>query len=180
MINWLKGLLDRAFVVIGALICAQAPMFMQQYTHQLSGRVAELKLQVDALSKAAMQGQTTLPSLIQKFMTSGDADFSRQGNLMNWTVERYEGLSASLQELMTASATGKPFVFVRDFNWEIASTTFSNYQMGIPFTVEGIIYGLIGIGLGYGVFFLIFSSIQFISTIFASLARKMFSFVGSR
>lgn len=180
MINWLTGLLDRTFAVAGALIFAQAPMFMQQYIHQLSGRVWELKLQVDSISEAALEGQKTLPQLIQKFITSDDADFVRLGNFMNWTVDRYEGLSASLQSLMNASVTAKPFVFVRDFNWEIASTTFSNFQMGIPFTLEGMVYGLIGIGLGYGAFFLILSLIQFISTLLTSAARKLYSLLGSR
>ncbi|MBA3238852.1 MAG: DUF2937 family protein [Parachlamydiaceae bacterium] len=180
MLDWFTGLLDRIFAVVGALICAQVPMFMQQYAHQLSGRVAELKLQVNSLTKAALLGQTTLPELIQKFVTSGDADFARQGDLMNWTVERYEGLSVALQNLITASSTAKPFIFVRDFNWEIASTTFTNFQMGIPFTVEGLIYGVIGIGIGYAAFFLIYSVFQIFSALIFSGARKIYLFLGLR
>lgn len=174
MANWLTGLLDRTFAVVGALICAQAPMFMQQYAHQLSGRVAELKLQVDSLSKAALQGQITLQQLIQKFVNSSDADFARQGELMNWTVDRYESLSMALQNLMTAPATVKPFIFMRDFNWDIASNTLTNFHIGIPFTLEGIVYGIIGIGLGYGAFFLIFSLIRMFSAFLVSGARKFF------
>ncbi len=155
MINWLSNLLDRVFAVGGALICFQAPVFMQQYGHQLSGRVEELKLQINGMMNVAIQGQKTLPQFIQRFIESGDPDFMRQGQLMQWTSERYEKLSEAYQALTHASVISKPFVFLRDFNWTIAQSTFNEYQPGISFTFEGMVYGLLGIGLGYGLFYLL-------------------------
>lgn len=152
MSNWLTGLFDRVFAVVGALVCAQAPMFIQQYGHQLSGRVAELKLQVGSIASAAAQGHKSVPQYIQRFIDSGDQDFMLQGELMQKMSMRYGYLSEALQDLNTTSIWAKPFVFIRDFNWDIAQSTLKDFQPGIPFTLEGLVYALIGIGLGYGLF----------------------------
>lgn len=155
MTYWLVSLLDRVFAVCGALICVQAPMFIQQYGHQLSGRVAELRLHINGMTNAAAQGHKTLPQFINHFLESGDSDFMRQGQLMQWSTERYEKLSEALNSLTHASVITKPFVFLRDLNWDIASTTFSDFQPGISFSLEGIVYCLFGIGFGYGLFYLL-------------------------
>lgn len=161
MSNWLSGLFDRAFAVGGALIFAQTPMFIQQYGHQLSGRVAELKLQIDAIANSALLGQKSLQQYIQRFIDSGDADFRRQGELMHLMTERYESLAEAMQTLTTASPLIKPWVFMRDFNWDIARMTFADFQPGVPFTLEGIMYAIMGIGVGYGIFFLITATLHF-------------------
>ena len=155
MTYWFVSLLDRIFAVGGALICVQAPMYIQQYGHQLSGRVAELKLQVNGMMNAASEGSKTLPQFIKRFLESGDSDFMRQGQLMQSSADRYEALSGALNSLNHSSAISRPFVFLRDFNWDIASATFSDFQPGISFSLEGIAYGLVGLGLGYGLFCLL-------------------------
>ncbi|MBA3602311.1 MAG: DUF2937 family protein [Parachlamydiaceae bacterium] len=155
MTYWLVSLLDRVFAVCGALICVQAPMYIQQYGHQLSGRVAELKLQVKGMLNAAAEGSKTLPQYINRFLESGDSDFMRQGKLMLSSAERYDELSGALSSLNQSSVVSRPFIFLRDLNWDIATTTFSDFQPGISFTVEGIAYGLVGVCLGYGLFYLL-------------------------
>lgn len=160
MSNWLTGLFDRVFAVVGALVCAQAPMFIQQYSQQLSGRVAELKLQVGAIAGAAAQGQKSVPQYIQRFIDSGDQDFILQGELMERMTLRYGNLSEALEDLNTTSIWAKPFVFIRDFNWDIASITFTDFQPGLPFTLEGLVYALIGIGIGYGLFSVIIAFVR--------------------
>lgn len=152
MSSWLTGLFDRVFAACGALLFAQAPMFIQQYSHQLSGRVAELKWHINAIGEAANLGQKSILQYIQRFIDSSDPDFSRQGELMQQLMQRYESLSSSLQGLSNASAAAKPFVFARNFNWEIAEKTLSEFQPGVPFTLEGLVYALIGVGVGYGFF----------------------------
>lgn len=161
MTKWLTGLLDRSFAVIGALVCAQAPMFIQQYNQQLTGRVAELKLQMDAMANIATLSQKSVKQYIQRFIDSGDPDFMRQGDILLWTHERYDQLTNALNQLSGASMTSKPFVFLRDLNWEVARSTLSEFQPGIPFTAEGFIYALIGIGIGFGVFFLLITLLRF-------------------
>lgn len=172
MSNWLTGLFDRVFAVIGALVFAQAPMFIQQYGQQLSGRVAELKLQVNSIASAAAQGHKSVPQYIQRFIDSGDQDFMLQGELMQRMTLRFGHLSEALQDLSSTSIWSKPFVFIRDFNWEIAQSTFADFQPGIPFTLEGLMYALIGIGMGYGLFSLLAFVWRFCYRPFANFFRK--------
>lgn len=160
MSNWLIGFFDRAFAVVGALACAQAPMFIQQYGHQLSGRVAELKLQVQSIEYSASLGQKSLEQYVQRFLESGDLDFARQGELMQRMTERYNVLSIAINELNSATVISKPFIFIKEFNWDIASSTFSQFQPGIPFTFEGLIYAIAGIALGYGLFALFMTIVR--------------------
>lgn len=174
MSNWVTGLFDRVFAVVGALACAQVPMFIQQYSQQLTGRVAELKLQVGSIASAAAQGSKSLPQYIQRFIDSGDQDFMLQGELMQKMTLRFGKLSGALDDLSTTSIWTKPLVFIRDFSWDIAQSTFADFQPGIPFTLEGLVYALIGIGLGYGLFSVIASLWRFsyrtASKLFAMLA----------
>lgn len=65
MFKWIGGLMDRACAVVGAVVFAQAPLFMQQYSQQLIGRTAELKLQVDGMKQAANLSGKTLEQLTQ-------------------------------------------------------------------------------------------------------------------
>lgn len=172
MTYWFISLLDRVFAVGGALICVQAPMYIQQYGHQLSGRVAELKLQVNGMMNAAAEGSKTLPQFIKRFLDSGDSDFMRQGQLMLASAERYEELSGALNSLNHSSAISRPFVFLRDFNWEIASATFSDFQPGISFSLEGLAYGLVGLGLGYGLFCLLSKLVSSLCGLFKGARLK--------
>ncbi|MGZ3634018.1 MAG: DUF2937 family protein [Parachlamydiaceae bacterium] len=174
--NWLTGLLDRVFAVLGALVGTQAPMFIQQYHQQLSGRVAELKLHIEAITKVAAQGQKNLQQYIEHFMQSGDPDFMRQGELMLALNERYETLLQAFQNLTSASVLSKPIVFIREFNWDIASSTFVDFQTGVPFTLEGLAYAIIGIGLGFGVFCVIGKAAKLVYLFFQFGIKKIISF----
>lgn len=161
MSKWLTGFFDRVFAVLGALVCAQAPMFIQQYSQQLTGRAAELKLQVEAIANAAAQGHKSVPQYIQRFIDSGDQDFMLQGEIMQKMAFRYSDLSEALNQLNSSSLWMKPFVFMRNFNLEIGKSTLADFQLGIPFTLEGLIYALIGIGIGYGFFSVVVSICRF-------------------
>jgi Protein of unknown function (DUF2937) len=162
MLNWIGKLIDRTFVVIGALIFSQAPLYMQQYTQQLSGHVAELNIQVDAMKKTAQQADKTLEQFIQKFLASGDADFRMQGELMQGMIERWNHLTEGLLAMQSTGLWQRPYVFAKYFNWDIAASTFQHYKIGIPLTIEGLIYALAGMLLGYAFFLLIRQFFRFL------------------
>ncbi len=156
MLNkWVGGLIDRIFAVAGALLFAQLPMFILQYTQQLAGRAAELRLQLYSLDKIAKANGKTFQQYIQKFIDTNDPDFAQQGLLMENMGKRFTYLTNAEIDISSASALAKPFVFVQHFDWDIASTTFNYFQFGIPFSIEGLTYGLMGLGFGCLLFFAI-------------------------
>lgn len=158
MFRWLGGLMDRICAVAGAIVCAQAPLFMKQYTQQLVGREAELRMQVDAMRNAAAISGKTLEQLINKFLTNPDADFAHQGEVMQNLVTRWHGLFDALNAMESSPFWERPFTFAYHLNTDIFKSTLSNFTFGIPMTVEGGIYAVAGIALGYGLFALVRSA----------------------
>lgn len=152
MFRWMGKILDRLFVVAGALLFLQLPLFMQQYRLQLTGHVAELKLQVTAMQQRAQMTGKTLEQFIQKFQNSSDADFAHQGQIMTNMVDRMHDLSDGLFALDHASVLSRPFQFLAHFHYDIVRSTMRTFEMGITFTLEGLVYALAGMIIGYLIF----------------------------
>lgn len=154
MSNWIHGLFDRIFAVIGALTLSQAPTFMQDYTQQLSGHVSELRYQIEIFRSAASQSGKTLEQFIQKFKDSPDLDLAAVGSIMQEMVVRYTNLSNSYNALVQSSVFERPFVFLKYFDWDLAKLTFADYHLGLSLTLDGFIYALIGLYLGVVIYFI--------------------------
>lgn len=146
---WNK-IIDHLCVVLAAILFLQIPLLIQQYQLQLSGRVAELQWQVDAMRQAATQTSKSLEQYIEKFVKNNDEDIVRQGEVMHRVKQRWTRLSTGLNALETSSLLTRPLVFVYYLQYDVLKATFSIFALGIPFTFEGIIYGMIGMAFGYG------------------------------
>jgi len=153
MIKWVGGLLDRLLAVSGALLFSQAPLYMHHYQQQLSGHVNELIYQVDIMRQAASASGKSLAQFIRKFLESTDADFVRQGNIMNDMALRTQKLSDALSTLDSASIFSKPFLFLTHLDLKIAKASYQSFNIGIPLTYEGLTYALMGMGMGFLIFF---------------------------
>jgi hypothetical protein len=158
--KWLFSIFDRLFVVAGALAFSQAPLFMLQYTHQLSGHVVELQYQVNKLEAAAGESGKSLSEYIHKFESNPDPDFARQGKNMQGMVERSQSFNQAYNALNSSSLLGKPFVFVAYINQEVAIATWKAFEYGLAFSAEGLSYAFIGGMIGYSVYALIVLTIK--------------------
>ena len=147
--KWLFGFIDRICVVASALIFMQLPVFMQQYQLRLSGHIEELQLQVENMRKLASSSGNTIQQFIQKFISSQDVDFSRQGELMSNMVSRLNDLNLSYSSLENSSLLMRPFQFVLHLNYSIAIETFHSFEAGLLFSYETICYAVLGMGVGY-------------------------------
>jgi|GEM_PF-1918355 len=145
-------LFTRIFILLGALLFSQLPLFISAYTQQLSGRVAELKLQRDALLRIAQQSGKTLDQYIYKFLNSTDPDFHGQGEWMQATLKRFQAFSESLNSLKLSSPWQKPLIFFKDFNLEVGQATIKEFSAGLPLTLEGAAYAAAGALFGWIVF----------------------------
>ena len=63
---------------------------------------------------------------------------------------RFEKLSDAWMQLKNSSIFTRPFVFFRYVQLDIISATFSQFKMGIAFTLESTVFGLMGIFIGSG------------------------------
>ena len=154
MLKWFSRFIERILAVIGAFICIQFPLFIQQYIQQLNARVEELYLIVTLYKNNAMLSNKTIPQLIQKFLNSGDEDFVREGIVMQDLFNRWQQLSESLLSLQESSVWTEPFLFLFTFNKEIFDSTYKTFKWGITFSLEGFIFALIGIAISMSLFYL--------------------------
>jgi len=153
--EWTAKFVDRLFVVLGALLFVQFPLFVTQYLQRLGGHVAELKYQVAKMGQAAAASNLKLASYIEKFVQSGDTEVARQGELMQGMADRLEALSSALHSLEGASSLTRPFLFLWHFDGSIFCAACSGYSFGVPFTFEGAIWAVIGAFAGYGLYLLL-------------------------
>lgn len=130
----------------------QAPLFIHQYTQQLTGREAELRLQIDAMQRAAKLSGKTLEQFVQKFLSSPDQDFALQGELMQAMTMRWHHLSEAVQAFQNSALWERPLTFIFYFHTDIAASTLQHFAFGLPLTIEGAIYAFLGIIFGYLLF----------------------------
>lgn len=149
MLSWISNMLDRICAVLVAILFMQMPMFIDQYSIRLSGHVDELNYQTQAIQQLAIKSNKSMNAYVEKFIRSTDIDFSNQGKFILDLEKRKEKLKHSLTSLTQANLFTRPFIFLFNSDWTIVHATCINYQVGISFTLESIIYALIGVFVGY-------------------------------
>lgn len=143
-----QKILERIAISLCVILCMQLPFFITQYTHQLRGHIDELKWQVEEMTRAASLSGKNLNQYITKFIENSDRDFANQGMVMRKVAHRFEKLSNAWNSLKKSSLFTRPFVFFRYLQPDIFSATWQDFKMGISFSLESIIFGLIGILFG--------------------------------
>lgn len=150
--RWLKpifsagaSLVDRILCVIGAVLFAQAPEFMQQYLQRLGGHLAEARRQLLQFDEIAKQAGKTVQELATQYAANADPAVVSMGKVVNDSELRVNTLAAAEAALRDASVWSRPFVFLRDLDWEIARGTGNVYKAAVPTTIEGLVYALVGV-----------------------------------
>jgi len=140
-----EKLIDRILCVAGAVLFSQAPEYMQQYLQRLGGHLAEARRQLAQFEEIARQAGRTLQELSAQYATNADPTIIGMGRLMSDTETRVGVLSASEVALRDAPVWERPFVFLRQLDWEIARGTTGVYKPAVPTTLEGVLYALVGV-----------------------------------
>lgn len=159
--RWLKplfsageSLVDRILCVVGAVFFAQAPEFMQQYLQRLGGHLAEARRQLVQFEEIARRAGKTVQELVAQYAANADPAVVSVGRLVSDTELRVSALGSAEAALRDASLWGRPFVFLRQVDWEIARGTVNVYKPAVPTTIEGLLYAVLGVlwvlGLYYG------------------------------
>ncbi|MFI0434557.1 MAG: DUF2937 family protein [Parachlamydiaceae bacterium] len=143
------NLFDRLFVVAGACIGSQIPQFMHQYIERLAGHVDALKKLINQLDQIAAGSNKHLDQYIQKFKESIDIDFNRQGDFLQGIVDRWQELNKTLEQMTQSPFWQRPYYFFKDFQADIAHSTFDSFQPGFNLTIEGGCYALVGMLIGW-------------------------------
>lgn len=135
---------DRVLCVVGAILFSQAPEFMQQYLQRLGGHLDEARRQLAQFQHIAEKAGISLDRFISQTSTNAEPTVAKLGGVMQATAERVDSLAAAQDALQHASIWTRPFVFLRHLDLGIAHGTWSVYQPGVPTTLEGLLYALVG------------------------------------
>lgn len=149
LFRFIGSLADRICIVAGAFIGSQIPQFIQQYTQRLAAHIAELDHLLTKLRRIASLSDKTLDQYIQKFLSSSDPDFSRQGEFIDEMLRRFHVLSDSLQKITESRIWTRPFIFLKEIHRDLFETTLDSFQPGLVLSVEGICYTFLGALLGF-------------------------------
>ncbi len=136
---------DRIAVVVGVLLICQFPAYMDHYVQRLGGHVAEAKRNVAGWQEIAdknMRGNMDI--LIERYLSSSEAEFVDTGIKCEADRERYDHLREALDAMTGAGAWSRPFVFLKTFDSVVAHDALKKYAPGIPLHLEGLVYALIG------------------------------------
>jgi len=140
--------MDRIFSVLGALSLAQFPQFIQQYLQRLAGHADEAMRIVERYKLAADRAGMEFSVYIQRFNDDSNAVVAEHGSIMTEAVERADFLTNAVESLQNSNMLTRPFVFLNNLDTDIAWQALLIFQPGVPTTVEGIMYALVGIMLG--------------------------------
>ena len=142
----INGLLDRIFSVIGAVALSQFPHLIAQYIDVLTGALAEARRNIKVFQEQAALVGMDLPTLIQKHLTNSEPAFRASGEAMRKSLTRLEEYEVAHKALTEAGALTRPFEFFRYLDTVLFEAL--KFKPGVPLTIEGALYALVGIFVG--------------------------------
>jgi BMFP domain-containing protein YqiC len=126
---------------------------------RLGGHLDEARHMLQQYIDAAAALGLSLDVYIREHLESGSEVFTSTGRIIADLVERVQTLEQAYQALQDAGIISRWFVFLREVDWTIAAGTWENFVPGVPTTLEGLIYALTGLLLGWGLYALLKSLI---------------------
>lgn len=144
------SLAERIFVFFMALFISQAPQYMNLYLNVLAGAKAAYEKSVKEIGeKAAELGMTTAQFIDDLAKSQGQAA-KKSAELHQSQITHLENAKKAFDAIKNAGAFTRPFVFLKHVDWALAKNV--QFQPAFPFTLEAIIYVVVGIVLGMAVF----------------------------
>ena len=128
------ALLGTVLAAVAGVAFAQLPAFIQQYLQRLGGHVDEAQLNLSQVITGA--SFRTLDAPAREVLTVS----------LN---QRVSELETGEQAITSASASVRPFIFLRELNPDIAMATFRAFEPAVPLSTAGLIYGVTGIVAGW-------------------------------
>ena len=131
-----------------ALCLSQLSNFMQHYTQNLAGRLAEAERDVAAIIDRADQADLPLYAYLNQFRQADNPVFVREGAALQAKIDRAASLSDSLARLRSAGPLEKPYRFAADIDRDIAADTWRHYEPAVPVDAASLAYASAGAVLG--------------------------------
>ncbi|MGE7367603.1 DUF2937 family protein [Neorhizobium sp. NPDC001467] len=142
-------MLAMAMALLGGIVFSQAPEFAQQYRQRIGGALDELRAVIARFDSEADRNGLDRERALGIYSASPERFLRSQGDSMRHTFSRYENLEQQSRELQEASQLAKPLILFSRPDADIFANAWRDYVPGVPVSVAGLIWGGVGLILGW-------------------------------
>ena len=127
-----------AIALIASLIGSQGPEFAQQYRQRLGGALDELNRMLAEFEAETAHENLSPAQGVEQLERNADPLARQRGEDMTETIDRAARLREQLQAMTSAGPLKRLYVFVKDFDPEIARSTLDSYEPAAPLSFEAL------------------------------------------
>lgn len=143
----LAGLIDRTLVVLGVILGAQWPGFLDAYRQRLGGHLDESRRWLNSYRQLTEQfSEQGLTGFIQSLQQSQMPVLRAQGQLLQQELSREARLEHAWNGLSDPSTFLSSWHFLQTLDVHIAKRTLAIYTPTFPLTIDALIWALLGAG----------------------------------
>lgn len=146
LFKFIGNLSDRIFTVIMAVLFSQIPVYMNQYTHVLTGAHQEAETTYLELEAQAAKYSQTVEAFLYELSQNENPKVKDHAEVSLSTVERYLDYDKALKSLQKSNIFTRPFKFIQHYDKRIHTAL--NFTPGMLLNWEGFSYGFVGIVVG--------------------------------
>jgi hypothetical protein len=138
------------FALLCGVAASQIPEFVQQYRQRLGGALDELTAIVRQFDVDAAGVGMDRPKAIATLNDNPDPLARGRGRAMQDAVQRRERLADQDRKFRTDGPLARLVAFAEDFDPQLASRTWADFEPAVPTTPEGLVCAGAGALGGYG------------------------------
>ena len=140
-------MLELLVLVGGAGVASQFSGFIQHYVQNLAGRVAESRVDVDAIVDRARDADMPVYAYLHAFHSASNPIFQREGEALQAKIDRAGDLTQAYDRLQAAGLLELPVVFVSRLDMTVAADTWRHFQPSFPLDTDSVVYTVMGAAL---------------------------------
>ncbi len=141
----IKGLLDKIFFAVGAIVFLQLPHFIDQYTQRMGGYAASQQQQIQEYQAIANQHfNGDLSAYIDRLSENKDPAVSDSAAQIEQRLATTEKIKTELQVYEQQPLWYQVPYFITHMRVDLVQGTAQNFAPGLPINLWAWGYGLVG------------------------------------
>lgn len=142
----LRDLVFLAFVLGGAVLGSQVPVFVDAYAQRLGGALDEARATLTSFERAAAAAGLSFDDYRQRMNTSEDLAFRRTGDAVERLVDRVVTLTELQRAMAEAGPWDRPWVVARSHDRTILERAYEQWH---PTLTLDLRWGAVGLAMGW-------------------------------
>ncbi len=141
----IKGLLDKIFFTVGAIVFLQLPHFIDQYTQRMGGYAASQQQQIKEYQTIADQHfDGDLAAYIKRLTENNDPAIADSAKQIEQRLASTDKIQAELEVYEQQPLWYQVPYFITHMRVDLVQGTAQNFAPGLPINLWAWGYGLVG------------------------------------